>query len=58
MTTFDWVELGFIIVEFLSILVEIGLQIYEIVSSKKMEKSIIDRMNQIEQNLENKMKGK
>lgn len=49
MTTFDKVELGFIIIEFISILVEIGLQLYEIKTSKKMEKNIISRFDRLEE---------
>lgn len=48
MSVFEWVELGFIIVEFISIIVEIGLQIYEIKSSKKMEEKIMNRFDKIE----------
>ncbi len=47
MTTFDKVELGFIIIEFISILVEIGLQLYEIKSSKDMEKKILYRFDKL-----------
>lgn len=48
MSTFEKVELTFIIIEFISILIEIGLQIYEILSSKKMEKNIISRIDKLE----------
>lgn len=34
------IELIFIIIEAISIIIEIGLQIYEIISSKKLEKYI------------------
>lgn len=47
MTTFDKIELTFIIIEFISILIEVGLQIYEIKSSKEMEKEIIYRISKI-----------
>ncbi len=50
MTTFDKVELGFIIIEFLSIMVEIGLQLYEIKTSKDMEKKILCRFDKLEKN--------
>lgn len=49
MSTFEKVELGFIIVEMVSIFIEIGLQIYEIYSSKKMEKNIIFRFDRLEE---------
>ena len=44
MTTFDKIELTFIIIELLSIFIEIGLQIYSIKSSKQSEKKIISRI--------------
>lgn len=47
MTIFDKLELGFIIIEFISILIEIGLQIYGIKSSKKMEKKIMCRFDKL-----------
>lgn len=47
MTTFDKFELGFIIIEFVAISIEIGLQIYEIKSSKKMEKKIMARFDNL-----------
>lgn len=47
MTTFDKVELGFIIIELISILVEIGLQLYEIKTSKTMEQNIMRRFDKL-----------
>ena len=41
---FEKIELIFIIIEMLSIFIEIGLQIYQIKSSKKMEKKIINKI--------------
>ena len=45
MSTFDKIELAFIIIELISIFVEIGLQIYEIKSSEKMEQNILQKLN-------------
>lgn len=44
MTTFDKIELTFIIIELISIFIEIGLQIYNIKSSKQSEKKIISKI--------------
>ena len=44
MSTFDKIELTFIIIELISIIIEIGLQIYEIKSSKEMEKNILRKL--------------
>lgn len=44
MSTFDKIELTFIIIEFISIIIEVGLQIYEIISSKEMEKNILRKL--------------
>ena len=43
---FEKIELIFIIIEMLSIFIEIGLQIYQIKSSKKMEKKIINKIGE------------
>lgn len=40
-------EFIFIIIEAIAILIEIGLQIYEIVQSKKTEKMLLDKLNKI-----------
>lgn len=50
MTTFDKLEFGFILIEFISILIEIGLQLYEIKTSKDMEKKILYRFEKLEKN--------
>lgn len=47
MSTFEIFELTFIIIEFISILIEIGLQLYEIKSSKQMEENILNKLNKI-----------
>lgn len=43
---FEKIELIFIIVEMVSIFIEIGLQIFEIKSSKEMEKKIINKIGE------------
>ncbi len=45
MSTFDKIELAFIIIELISIFVEIGLQLYEIKSSKQMEQNILNKLS-------------
>ena len=50
MTAFDKLELGFIIIEFIAILIEIGLQLYEIKTSKDMEKKIMYRFDKLKDN--------
>lgn len=47
MTTFDKVELGFIIIEFICIFIEICLQLYEIKTSKTMEQNIMRRFDRL-----------
>lgn len=44
MSTFEIFELTFIAIEFISILIEIGLQIYQIKSSKKTEQNILNKI--------------
>ena len=44
MTTFDKIELTFIIIELISIFIEIGLELYSIKSSKQSEKKIISKI--------------
>lgn len=46
MSTFDKIELSFIIIELISIIIEISLQIYQIKSSSKMEKNIIRKIEE------------
>lgn len=44
MTTFDKIELTFIIIELISIFIEIGLEIYSIKSSKQSETKILNEI--------------
>ena len=44
MSTFEIFELTFIAIEFIRILVEICLQIYQIKSSKKTEQNILNKI--------------
>ena len=47
MTIFDKIELTFIIIELISIFIEIGLEIYSIKSSKQSEKKIISKIRKV-----------
>lgn len=40
----EQIEMTFIVIEAISIIVEIGLQIYQIKSSKQMEQNIINKL--------------
>ena len=44
MSTFEIFEITFIAIEFISILVEIGLQIYQIKYFKKTEQNILNKI--------------
>lgn len=44
MSTFEIFEITFIAIEFISIIVEIFLQIYQIKSSKKAEQNILNKI--------------
>ncbi|MBO7611761.1 MAG: hypothetical protein J6T23_06075 [Elusimicrobia bacterium] len=44
MTPFDKIELTFIIIEAIAIIIEIGLEIYSIKSSKDSEKKILNKL--------------
>lgn len=46
-------ELIFIIIEAICIIIEIGLEIYSIIDSKKQEKNILKRLNEV--NAENRV---
>lgn len=49
----DKLELIFIMIEAICILIEIALEIYSIIDSKKQEKNVLCKLNEI--NLENKI---
>lgn len=44
MSLFDKIEITFIVIEAISIIVEISLQIYQIKSSNKMEQNILNKL--------------
>lgn len=47
MSIFEKIEITFIIIEAISIIIEISLQIYQIKSSKQMEQNILNKIEKI-----------
>lgn len=44
MSIFEKIEITFIVIEAISIIIEISLQIYQIKSSKQMEQNILNKI--------------